>query len=124
MKKYNKNFKIILLVTVVLGVFFIFTETSSAIKYELLEPIGNISSDGSTDVVSYFTALFTWGVGIAGGLAVLMLVISGIQYMSPTESAKSDAKDRATMAIFGLILILAAVMILKEINPELINIGF
>jgi len=99
--------------------------SNTAVVYNLLEGIPGGPGKGS-EVKSpgaYFVAIFKFGVGISIALAVLMLVIAGIEYMSPTGSSKSDAKDRATMAILGLLLVLASYLILEAINPDLLDLG-
>lgn len=62
-------------------------------------------------------------IGIASVLAVLMLVIAGFQYMS-TDAAtgKMQGKERMLNALGGLVLALAAFLILNTINPQLVEI--
>jgi len=55
-------------------------------------------------------------------LAVVKIVIAGVKYMfSDIVTQKSEAKKDIQGAIFGLILILGAVLILTVINPDLTN---
>jgi len=97
--------------------------TVSASGYAVLESIPGIAKDSSPGLYTYLKAVFLTGIGLAGVLAVLMIVIGGIQYigsgMSP--SGKEDAKDRITSAILGLLLALGAYLILNTINPNLVN---
>jgi hypothetical protein len=54
--------------------------------------------------------------------AVLTLTVGGVMYMtSEIVSVKSQAKERMWAAIWGLILIIVAYLILSTINPELVN---
>lgn len=75
--------------------------------YETLESLPNVTGNETVSLGGYLSNIYTLGVGLAGVLAVLMIVIGGIQYigsgMSP--SGKSDAKDRITNAIMGLLLL-------------------
>jgi len=63
-------------------------------------------------------------VGISGLAAFFMLVWGGFQWLTSAGSPSkiSEAKDRITSAILGLIIILASFLILKVINPELITL--
>lgn len=93
--------------------------------YTLLESLPGLPA-GDVGLGAYLTVIFTIGIGLAGVLAVLMIVIGGVQYigsgMSP--SGKEDAKGRITNAIFGLLLALTSWLILNVINPDLVSINF
>ncbi|RZN42892.1 MAG: hypothetical protein EFT35_01515 [Methanophagales archaeon ANME-1-THS] len=54
-----------------------------------------------------------------------MLVIGAIQFTASAAlpSARSEAKDRMTGAILGLLLLFATYVILNTINPELVMPG-
>ena len=61
-------------------------------------------------------------IGIAIVLAVLMIVIGGIQYMgSDAFTSKEDAKSKITMALFGLLIAFGAWLLLNTINPDLVT---
>lgn len=70
------------------------------------------------------TSIFVLGVQIAGALAVIMIIWGGVEYMT-TEAftGKSDAKDRITQALYGLLLALCSYLILYTINPQIVNLG-
>jgi hypothetical protein len=62
-------------------------------------------------------------IGIAAVLAVVMIVMGGIQYMtSELVSGKAEGKKRIMDALIGLLLALAAVILLKTINPSLLSV--
>jgi len=72
----------------------------------------------------YFNALITIFIGICAVLAMIMIVIGGMQYMtSELVSGKEEAKKRIWGAVGGLILALASYAILNTINPNLLDIG-
>jgi len=97
-------------------------EENGAKEYKLLEPIDGLKKVPSGGALEdYLGTIFKFAVGTAGVLAVLMLVIAGIEYMAPSSQAKSDAKDRITSAIGGLLLVLTSFLILKLINPQLLS---
>lgn len=78
-------------------------------------PVQSVSLGG------YFSNMYTLIIGVAGVLSVLMIVIAGIEYMTPTPSAKESGKKRALAAILGLLLALISYLILQTINPDLIK---
>lgn len=95
-------------------------------KYELLSPIGNISSipDVTTNgFQDYVNLLITIAIAIAGAITVVIIIVSGIQYMG-TDSvwAKGESKAKMGSAVGGLALLLCSYLILYTINPELVNI--
>ena len=62
-------------------------------------------------------------IGLAGLLAVIMIVVGGVQYMTTDAFAgKSDARTTITKALLGLILALGSYLILKTINPNLLQL--
>jgi len=70
--------------------------------------------------------IYLFALGIAGVVALLSMLIGAVRYiMSAGNPSKAgDAKDQIYSAILGIILLLASVIILRTINPDLVNIGF
>ncbi|HBB54398.1 TPA: hypothetical protein DEQ22_03165 [Candidatus Nomurabacteria bacterium] len=70
----------------------------------------------------YLNLMIKLFIGICAVLAVIMIVIGGIQYMT-TEliSSKEEGKKRILGAIFGLLLALGAYTLLYTINPNLLK---
>ncbi|MEK7535986.1 MAG: hypothetical protein AAB590_03160 [Patescibacteria group bacterium] len=98
--------------------------------YTLLEPIIN---DGKTieavntgaTSYTYFKTVYNTALTLTIALAVLMIVIGGVQYtLSYIPAAKSGAKDRVWGAIGGLVLALVSYLILQTINPALLTPSF
>ncbi|MEN9405278.1 MAG: hypothetical protein RLY47_237 [Candidatus Parcubacteria bacterium] len=76
----------------------------------------------SADFGSYLNGLFQLGIGIAVTLAVVMLVINGIQYMfSDIPGVKIASKNNLGNIVWGLILAFSAWLILYTINPNLVK---
>lgn len=74
---------------------------------------------------SFINKLFQIAVAILAVIAVIMIVIAGVQYMT-VESiyGKSNARQRIVGAVGGLILALGIFIILNTINPQLLQINF
>lgn len=68
--------------------------------------------------------LFVLGLGLGGVLAFAMIVFAGLQWSlsGANPSLQQDAADRIQNAIFGLVLLLGAYVILNTINPDLVRL--
>jgi hypothetical protein len=61
-------------------------------------------------------------IGLCAVLAVVMIVLGGIEYMtSELISSKEAGKERIRGAVFGLLLALGAYALLFTINPDILN---
>jgi hypothetical protein len=89
--------------------------------YKLLAPIGTLTEvKTSTGLGDYLNIIFKMGIGICAALAVIMIVIGGIQYMGEESVfGKTEAKGKIMAAILGLFIALGAFAILNTINPAL-----
>ena len=91
-------------------------------KYYPLVNIPGTSNQAQGDIGSLANALFRIGIILAALLAVIMVAIGGVQYMTTDAvSGKSEGKDRIFNAVLGLILALLIWVILNEINPRIIQ---
>lgn len=72
------------------------------------------------DLGGWLKSLFTILIAIAGILALIMIIVGGVTYMtSDAFGKKQDGKMYIINAIAGLILALGAWVILNTINPDL-----
>jgi hypothetical protein len=99
--------------------------TPKPTEYKLLEPIPQLLKSGSQttgDTQSFIPGLFRLAIAIATGMATLMLIYAGIQYMSTDAwNEKNEAKGTIQNAIVGLLLTLSAWLIIYTINPNLVK---
>ena len=105
--------------------------TSCMNPIKLLEPL----PDGTTClcpsattfgmVNAYLKPMLTWMVGIATGLAVLMVIIGGIQIiMSNGDPGKiGEGKKRVTEAILGLLMLVLSGAILYLLNADFFRLS-
>lgn len=81
---------------------------------------------GKTSINPVYLMKNIYGVSIAIGavLAVVMIIWAGLEYAT-TEAfgSKSHAKERWTHAIYGLLLLLSAYIILRTINVDLVDVN-
>ena len=101
-------------------------------EYILLAPVPNISGEAGSECVkdgkpcatakTFIPGLFKLMIGLATAMAVVTIMFGGIQYIATAASeGKSDAKKTIENALWGLMLALAAWLILYTINPKLVE---
>jgi len=97
--------------------------------YTLLAPLPGMGTEvetagGPAARANYFNLIIQFIIGLAGVLAVIMIVIGGFQYMlSDIPFSKKEAIGRIQGAIGGLILALGAALILQTLDPNILNLG-
>lgn len=93
--------------------------------YTLLQPLPREGEDLQKNVTlkEYLTWAFRFTLALAGFLAVMMIVIGGVEWIisGANESSRSDAKKRINNAISGLVLALVSYLVLYTINPNLVD---
>ncbi len=124
-----KTFASKIILALYLG-FVIFAFTSAfATDYTLLAPIDTMvtvtmsdASGQATGLGNYLGMIWRVSLGLAGVLAVLMIVWGGFDYVySDAIGKKVEGKEKIQNALLGLVLALASWLILYTINPSLVN---
>ena len=108
-------------------------DTTSDDCYTLIEPlpgsdgkdIGSITLTGTGNnqgLGGFINFAMELGIGVAGLLGVIMLVIYGFQYAAEDKNIQTFAqlREKITKVILGLLLLLGITIILKTINPDLL----
>jgi hypothetical protein len=77
-----------------------------------------------TDIGDFIRYNYNIAIGIAGILAVIMIVVSGIQWVTSggNSEAISSAKKRIGGALIGLVIAYLSYAILNTVNPALVNL--
>lgn len=72
----------------------------------------------------YIMAIYNYGLAIAGILAALMLMGGGVIWLTSGGDAGriTQAKELITGSISGIVILVAAWMILNTVNPNLVNL--
>ena len=81
----------------------------------------------STSETGFFQTFFQLGIGIAGGIAFLLILYGGLKMMlsAGNPEALNEGREVVTSAIFGLLLIIFSVFILKIIGVNVLGLpGF
>ncbi len=85
-------------------------------------PGGQLPAD--KELPSYINYLFIFGLGAITILALAQMMLGGIQYIlaAGNVSKTEDAKNTIQQALLGLGLLLASFLLLRTINPDLVNL--
>lgn len=69
--------------------------------------------------------IYTYALSIAGALATIRVVYGGILYVisAGNSSKQTDARDIITSAVWGLVLLAGAYLLLNAINPTIVQLN-
>ncbi len=85
--------------------------------------VGIPGVDGEMDFSTYMNALYALSISIAALLAVVKIIIAGVKWMlTDVVTSKGEAKKDIEGALIGLLVVVAAVLILTVINPNLVQL--
>ncbi len=89
----------------------------------LFNALGIQGKSPTTALPTLLQGLFRITVGVGAVLAVIMVAVGGIEYMTTDSSFKiGNARARITDALFGLAIILLCVVVFNLINNRLTNL--
>lgn len=90
-------------------------------KLELTWPPSPLGTHIEEDITVLIKYLYEWAISIGGLLVFIILIGAGIQYLTSAGNAgkMGDAINKIREAVIGLGLLLASVLILNTINPQL-----
>ncbi|PIU99239.1 hypothetical protein COS59_00865, partial [Candidatus Wolfebacteria bacterium CG03_land_8_20_14_0_80_36_15] len=77
-----------------------------------------------TSLADLVQKIYSIALGLVGVLALGMIIFGGLRYATSVgnPSAQTDARKIITQAIWGVVLLLSAYLILNTINPELVKL--
>ena len=95
---------------------------AAAYAQNFLVGIPGVEQGASGSFDDYIQAIYVMFISIAALLAVVKIIIAGLKYMfTDIVTQKGEAKKDIQGALFGLLIVMSAVLILTVINPELTN---
>jgi|GEM_PF-3510568 len=76
---------------------------------------------GGATIEGTIVTVINWGLGVAGGVAVLVLIVSAYYYVTAAGDEKriERGKEGIKAAITGIIIMLLAAVIVNTINAAL-----
>ena len=98
--------------------------TAEAEGYPISVKFPGVEETTFTGPANYIVALYRFGLIAVGLTAMAMIVFGAIQRIASAgnPSKIQDANDRITSAIWGMVLLLGAYLILYTINPRLVSL--
>lgn len=93
-------------------------------QYNPLIRIPGLPATGTITLSMYLVGLYNFLVSIVGIVAVMMMIIGGMRYITAggSSTALSEAKEIVASAVYGLILAIFAWLIIAAINPDVLYI--
>ncbi len=86
--------------------------------------VGIPGVDPAADFNTYINSLYALSISIAALLAVIKIIIAGVKWMmTDVVTTKGEAKKDIQGALIGLIIVIAAVLILNQINEDITNVN-
>lgn len=79
--------------------------------------------DKFSNIGDFILLMYKWLVTVASILAVIMIIVSGVQWITSGGNSESisSAKSRISGAVIGLFIAYMSYFILNTINPNLVN---
>jgi hypothetical protein len=95
---------------------------SIPLQDRVLDSIDTTATGSEGGIGGFLNVMFEIGIGIAGVLGVVMLVIYGFRYAANDKNINefSKLKEKIGSVILGLLLLLGIFVILNTINPDLL----
>jgi hypothetical protein len=102
---------------------FVLAADTAAKPYIPMVGVPGLENANNYTAEMYIDAIYKLAITVGGILAVIQIIYGGVTYMfDGTITHKEAGKDRIKGALFGLLIILSAVLILQTINPDLLNL--
>ena len=104
--------------------FFLLLEVAQAAPYRLTTPFAGFERGATPGIGDYISGLYVYALGVVGVVALGAIIFWGVVYTlsAGMVTKKQDAIDGITQAVYGLLLLLGAYLILYTINPALVTL--
>lgn len=101
-----------------------FFDIAHAANFSVSPNLPGISNVSTAGPAGWIRGFYNFALIISGILAFGAVVYGGIKYATSAGNASSQSEGRAWIwsALLGLLLLGAAYIILKTINPNLVNL--
>ncbi len=104
------------------GMHYCYPDPANQMKTDLQVQIGGLAATG--DIGEYVKAAYDWMIGTATLLAIIWIMVGGLQWAFSAVSAEQvgKAKKRMMSGVAGLVLLLSSYLILYTVNPRLLSL--
>lgn len=114
------------LIAALILTFLVFAAPSAAFAgdaaFQPIVPLPGVTSEMT--FAAYINQLFTLVISLSAILAVLVIIYGGFEYMTSSAGiSKKNGMERIQGAVTGLLLLLSVTLILRVINPCLLEIN-
>ena len=95
-----------------------------AAPYQLTTPFAGFQKGATPGIGEYISDFYVYALSIVGVVALGTIIFWGVVYTlsAGMVTKKQDAIDGITQAVYGLLLLLGAYLILYTINPALVTL--
>jgi hypothetical protein len=122
MNRYARTFLPFTL-AVLAAVFLPLLAHAATAEYQPLTAIPYVPQGGNAGLPDYINAIFLLSLSLGAILAVIKIAVGGFQYMmSEVVTSKAAAKQDIYGALIGLAILMASVVVLKTIYPDLVSL--
>lgn len=98
----------------------------SAFTFPVISYGAALTTYNGTGIEGFLAMIRTWFLGFAGALAVLFIIIGGIEFIASAGNPQrlEGAKKTLTYAIIGLVIVLLSTVILNLVAGDFIGTLF
>jgi len=95
-----------------------------AASYQITTPFAGFERGAAPGIGDYISGFYVYALGVVGLVALGTIIFWGVVYTlsAGMVTKKQDAVDGITQAVYGLLLLLGAYLILYTINPALVTL--
>ncbi|MEX1014478.1 MAG: hypothetical protein WDZ80_04940 [Candidatus Paceibacterota bacterium] len=115
----KKIFLIILIVSILIPVGSVFAEETFTVDFP------STGFSGGTDIGSFINDIYNTALGV-GGIAAVAVIVYGSIYLTISGASpdkQKEGRDIITAAIWGVVLLFGAYVVLNTINPQLVELS-
>lgn len=123
LKKINKIVILTLILTIVISMNVTYISRAGSVAGELINTLDEGQTSSANDKVKEIVAIIITVVRVVGvAVAIVMLLVVAMKYMSAAPGEKADIKKSAVVYVVGAVVLFAVTGILGLINTFSSNI--
>jgi Type IV secretion system pilin len=109
--------------TLILFFFTPWVSLAQELTYTPLVGIPGVATGAAFTFDTFINSIYALSITIAALLAVIKIIIAGVKWMlTDVVTSKEEAKKDIKGALFGLLIVLSAVLIISVINKDILEV--